>query len=590
VLSDYSRRIAAGEPISPSDLISQNPAVADALRSYFAIVGGAKDETALDHVASGTHYIRLPSQATIPPRKPAAAAQLPERFGRYRIVRNLGSGAMGDVYLADDTQLDRHVALKIPRFTDDRDDDLIERFYREARAAATVRHPNLCPVHDAGEIDGIHYLSMAFIEGRPLYDVLADKGRPSQRDAATLALKLAKALDAAHTSGVIHRDLKPANIMIDAHQEPILMDFGLARRTNKEDCRLTQSGLVMGSPAYMSPEQVEGDSEKVGAASDIYSLGIIFYELLTGEVPFRGSIASVLGQIVTVAPKRPSVIVRKIDPALEAICLKMIAKRPEDRFGSMREVAAALEAHLAGRSTGIVVPVHAESETPSARSHRHGGHGIVIAPWMLWTALGIVIAGFGITWQLIAIMMRQQASSGEIAVTQPFKDALASGKGHVLVNDKQLKAEDFRKPIELEAGSNKVQITKEDESTPSKVIYSEKDNPTFLERTSDGDFRYTSLRRRVAELVIAQGGKVKLVGADTPIARAADLPTEHIRIEEIDLNGVSSVAAIDFDLIKRLKVSLQRLLLPKTGLSNRQIEELKEALPNCDIKDPSQTP
>ncbi|HUE17903.1 MAG TPA: serine/threonine-protein kinase, partial [Planctomycetaceae bacterium] len=242
VLSDYSRRVAAGEPISPSDLISQNPAMADALRSHFAIAGAGQEDTALGPAdsISGTRYVRPSSQATIPPRKPAAAAALPERFGRYRIVRCLGRGAMGDVYLAEDTQLDRQVALKIPRFTDDQDGELIERFYREARAAATVRHPNLCPVHDAGEIDGIHYLSMTYIEGRPLYEVLAEKGRPSPRDAATIVLKLAKALDAAHTSGVIHRDLKPANIMIDAHQEPILMDFGLARRTNKDDSRLTQ--------------------------------------------------------------------------------------------------------------------------------------------------------------------------------------------------------------------------------------------------------------------------------------------------------------------------------------------------------------
>ncbi len=237
--------------------------------------------------ASGTHYVRLASQATIPPRKPAVGrSRCPSVLAATRSCAVSGSGAMGDVYLADDTQLDRPVALKIPRFSDDRDDELIERFYREARAAATVRHPNLCPVYDAGEIDGIHYLSMAFIEGRPLCDLLSTKKRFAPRDAATLILKLAKALNAAHTSGVIHRDLKPANIMIDSHDEPIIMDFGLSRRTNKEDSRLTQSGLVMGSPAYMSPEQVEGESEKIGPPSDIYSLGIVFYELLTGQVPF----------------------------------------------------------------------------------------------------------------------------------------------------------------------------------------------------------------------------------------------------------------------------------------------------------------
>jgi serine/threonine protein kinase len=586
VLSEYSQRVAAGEPISPSDLISQNPAVADVLRSYFA-GGGEKAETAFSDAAgaSGTHYVRLTSQATIPPRKPPAAQPLPERFGRYKIVRSLGSGAMGDVYLADDTQLDRPVALKIPRFADDHDDELIERFYREARAAATVRHPNLCPVYDAGEIDGIHYLSMAFIEGRPLCDWLSTKKRFAPREAATLILKLAKALNAAHTSGVIHRDLKPANIMLDSHDEPIIMDFGLSRRTNKEDARLTQSGLVMGSPSYMSPEQVEGDSDKIGPPSDIYSLGIVFYELLTGDVPFRGSIASVLGQIVTVSPKKPSALVRTIDPALEAICLKMIAKRPEDRFASMREVAAALEAHLAGLATGVVVPVETTSGASSAKPERHSG-GIVIAPWMLWTAIAIVIGGFGITWQLIAMMMRAQPSSGEIAVSQPFKDALSKGEAHILVNEK---TEDWRKPIVLPEGDNKVQIKKGNESSPAKVIYSEKDNPTVLEKTSDGDISYTPLRRRVAESVILLGGQIRLVGTEAWVAKKEDLPSGHLRLDGIDLTAVKPLDSVDFDLIKRLHASLKLLRLPK-GVSKDKLNDLSEALPNCDVTDGRDAP
>jgi predicted Ser/Thr protein kinase len=594
VLSDYSRRVAAGESISPSDLISQNPAVADALRSHFASAGAGQEDTALGAAdsISGTRYVRLSSQATIPPRKPAVAAALPECFGRYRIVRCLGRGAMGDVYLAEDTQLDRQVALKIPRFADDQDGELIERFYREARAAATVRHPNLCPVHDAGEIDGIHYLSMTYIEGRPLYDVLAEKGRPSQRDAATIVLKLAKALDAAHTSGVIHRDLKPANIMIDAHQEPILMDFGLARRTNKDDSRLTQSGLVMGSPAYMSPEQVEADIEKVGPACDIYSLGIIFYELLTGEVPFRGSIASVLGQIVTVAPRKPSAIVPKIDPALEAICLKMIAKRLEDRFASMREVAAALESHLAGRPTGITVPEHDRTagDSHAVRIERHSGRGIVIAPWMLWTALVIIIAGFGVTWQLIAMMMKQQAGSGEIAIDQSTKDAFSRGDAHLWLNDKQLTREQLQKPIELPAGSNNVQIRNGAEIKRTDVIVSEKDDPTLLERTPDGRFVYTPLQRRVAKSILSQGGKLKLVGSEVTVARAPDLPQGRIRIEGIDLGGVASIPAEEIELIKKLAVSLKRLVLPKTGVSERQLDELRKALPDREINRASETP
>ena len=256
--------------MSPAELISQNPAVADALRSHFAA-------SPLDAAASGRNR-RGRRNAVRPPCQPGdrstpeargRAATLPEQFGRYRMVRTLGRGGMGDVYLAEDTQADRPVALKVPRFADDYDGELIERFYREARATATVRHPNLCPVYDAGEIDGIHYLSMAYIEGRPLFGRSGRKRPAPPTRCGHAGAEARQGIDAAHKSGVIHRDLKPANIMINAHEEPILMDFGLAQRRNSEDSRLTQSGLVMGSPAYMSPEQVEGDIEKVGPACDI---------------------------------------------------------------------------------------------------------------------------------------------------------------------------------------------------------------------------------------------------------------------------------------------------------------------------------
>ncbi|HEX4071946.1 MAG TPA: serine/threonine-protein kinase [Planctomycetaceae bacterium] len=587
VLSEYSRRVAAGESISPSDLISANPAVAEALRSYFAVTRPGNGEAA-DHdtdLHAGTQYVRLESQATIPPKKPTVAAALPERFGRYRIVRSLGRGAMGDVYLAEDTQLDRSVALKIPRFADD-DGELFERFYREARAAATLRHPNLCPVHDAGEIDGIHYLSMAFIEGRPLYDVLAEKGRPPEREAATIILKLAKALDAAHRSGVIHRDLKPANIMIDGQQEPIIMDFGLARRTNKEDARLTQSGLVMGSPTYMSPEQVEGDGDKIGPASDIYSLGVVFYELLSGEVPFRGSIASVLGQIVTVAPKKPSTIVRSVDPALEAICLKMLAKRPEDRFGSMRDVANALDAYLAGRPTGVVAsPREQTAETRPLETERSAGRGITIAPWMLVTALVLIIGGFGITWRLIAVMLKQQVASGEIALSQSTREALSHGDAHVLINGKELTQEQLQKPIVLPAGSNNFQVESKNETTPAQTIPSGTEDPTLLEHGSDGKWVFKPLQQHVAESVLARGGKLKLVGSDAILAQAADLPTSgSLHIEEINLAGAKAFPGEDVELIKKLTKTLKRLQLPKSGFSDRQFNELREALKDCKVE------
>ena len=268
-------------------------------------------------------------------------------FGRYRIGRILGRGAMGTVYLAEDTQLRRQVAIKIPHFEGEEVGESLERFYREARAAATLRHSNICPVHDVGEIDGKHFISMAYIEGRSLAELIKQETRQSDRQILIAVRKLAQALQEAHDHGIVHRDLKPANIMVDKKGEPLIMDFGLARHTRHDgDIRITRSGALVGTPAYMSPEQVEGDYDKVGSASDQYSLGVILYEMLTGQLPFRGSIALVLGQIVTKAPTPPSQSRLDLDPRIEAVCLKMMAKISSDRFASLNAVADELAAIL----------------------------------------------------------------------------------------------------------------------------------------------------------------------------------------------------------------------------------------------------
>ena len=150
------------------------------------------------------------------------ATAVPEQFGRYRIVRSLGEGGMGAVYLAHDSQLDRNVALKTPKFSENSDPVLIQRFYREARSAATLQHPNICPIYDVGELDGIHYISMAYIEGRPLSDYIRSKKSPPVTSVLRIVRKIALALHEAHAHGLIHRDLKPANIMIDRRSEPII--------------------------------------------------------------------------------------------------------------------------------------------------------------------------------------------------------------------------------------------------------------------------------------------------------------------------------------------------------------------------------
>lgn len=288
------------------------------------------------------------------------SGQLSGQFGRYRILRRLGMGGMGTVFLAHDSQFDHQVALKVPHFaatnnqTDANDQTVIERFYREARAAIKLRHSNLCPVYDVGEIEGQHFLSMAYIAGRPLAELIDANHLLPERQIARIVCKIALALQEAHENGVVHRDLKPGNIMIDEKRnEPIVMDFGLATQLDRAfDARLTQTGMIVGSPAYMSPEQVRNDGQPLGPATDIYSLGVILYELLIGRAPFEGSAASVLGMVAWKDPEPPSRLRPGVDPRLEAICLTAMAKNIDDRYESMRDFAIALAAFANPSSAG----------------------------------------------------------------------------------------------------------------------------------------------------------------------------------------------------------------------------------------------
>lgn len=299
----------------------------------------------------------LPDQAAT---TPDAAAGV-ERIGRYRIVRQLGAGAMGVVYLAVDEELQRQVALKVPKPELDRDGGLTERFLREARAAATLNHPNICAVYDIGEAAGVRYITMAYIDGKPLQQITRGGRQHPERQAALLIRKLALALQVAHDNGVVHRDLKPANILLDQKHDPVIMDFGLALLTNRqEDARLTKSGVIVGSPAYMSPEQVSGDPNAVGPSSDIYSLGVILYELLTGRLPFLGNVMAVIGQIQTADPPAIRTLRPEVDPGLEAIVARMMARSLDRRYASMKEVADDLTAWLKGGGPSVVM------EQPSA--------------------------------------------------------------------------------------------------------------------------------------------------------------------------------------------------------------------------------
>jgi|GEM_PF-1300385 len=366
LLADYFQRLDQGEAVAPSSLFDSNPDLEAELREFFdaasfveQLAGPTHSEQSQMLSVNDTARSVLLGETIVsgvqpvPARAGAIAGKLPQHFGRYEIQRLLGQGAMGSVYLAYDPSLQRQVALKIPKFSDESNPDMRDRFLREARSAATLRHANICPVYDVGRVDGVHYITMAYIEGRTLAEELRAGRTFAPREIATIVRKLALALGKAHSAGVIHRDLKPGNIMLDAEGEPVLMDFGLAYREATDELRLTKSGMIVGSPAYMSPEQIEGDPAKIGAASDIYSLGVVLYEMITGKLPFQGTMMSVIGQIATTEPTPVGQWRKELaDSPLERLCRKMLAKSIDDRPQTMQEAARALDYILSGLPGG----------------------------------------------------------------------------------------------------------------------------------------------------------------------------------------------------------------------------------------------
>ncbi|MDA1054955.1 MAG: serine/threonine-protein kinase, partial [Planctomycetota bacterium] len=253
-------------------------------------------------------------------------------------------GAMGVVYLARDTRLDRPVALKLPRFSAGAvEDGLRTRFFREARAAAAIDHPNICPVYDIGEVHGQDYIAMAYVAGPTLEAMMRECGPLDAVELCQMVRDVALALEECHQHGVIHRDIKPSNVVVNQRGTPIIMDFGLASMENS--ARVTLDQQVIGTLRYMSPEQVTGRLDEVGPRSDIYSLGATLYELLTAHPPFAGEhFIEIANQIEFALPARPSELLPGLDTAIDEICLRALAKKPQDRFASMGDFAEALAA------------------------------------------------------------------------------------------------------------------------------------------------------------------------------------------------------------------------------------------------------
>jgi len=271
---------------------------------------------------------------------------------RYRIEREIGSGGMATVYLAQDLKHDRQVAVKVLR------PELgavmgSDRFLAEIRTTANLSHPHILPLHDSGEADGLLFYVMPYVEGQNLRQKLDRDGQLSVEEALRIAGRVADALDHAHRHGVIHRDLKPANIL-SQDGEPVVADFGIALAVSAAgEGRLTETGLSLGTPYYMSPEQAAGDQNPT-AASDVYSLGCVLYEMLTGDPPHTGSSAqAILGKILLAEVTRPSKLRRTIPANVESAVLKALERLPADRFESVAEMAAALKDKAFRHGVGV---------------------------------------------------------------------------------------------------------------------------------------------------------------------------------------------------------------------------------------------
>ncbi len=312
---------------------------------------------------------------------------------RYRLVRKIGTGGMADVWLAQDTELDRDVAIKIlhDRFAQDK--EFVERFRREAQSAAGLQHPNVVSIFDRGEFGDTYFIAMEYVDGPSLKDLV--KGGMGVQDSIDFTRQILQAARFAHRKGIVHRDLKPQNVLIDDEGRARVADFGIARF---EASDITQAGEVMGTAQYLSPEQAQG--KKTTPRSDIYSIGVILYEALTGRVPFEGDQAvTVALKQVSEAPRRPSAINPKVPPALDAVVMRALAKDPEARFNDADAFLKALDAAERApdtprpQDTAAFAAVSPEGEhvvageEPYYEDERRRRH------WLRWAILALLVAG-----------------------------------------------------------------------------------------------------------------------------------------------------------------------------------------------------
>ncbi len=420
-LAELLDRLELGDDLET--LCAAHPDLAEELRQLWATI----------EVARHLHPSR-PMAVTLPEGPTVTGPGLPRTFGDYELIEELGRGGMGVVYRARQRSLGRTVALKTILRGEQATAEELARFEGEARAVARLEHPNIVPIFEAGQSSGVAYLTMRCIEGRTLAHLL--KSGPLRAiDAARILARVARAIQHAHGQGVLHRDLKPSNVLLDREGEPHVTDFGLAKgmEAGSLDQRLTGSGGIVGTPAYMAPEQVSGRRGSVSPASDVYALGVILYEMLTGRPPFQAaSSMDILLMVLDQDPVRPSLLNPKVDRNLELICLKCLQKQPDLRYPSAEALARDLEAFQAGEPLSVQsvklldVFNRVLGDTPNAAVLENWGllwmwHSVMVlllclaTTWMKWHGVEnpvwyLLLWGVGlVTWGRIFWNLRKRA-------------------------------------------------------------------------------------------------------------------------------------------------------------------------------------
>ncbi len=444
--------------------------------------------------------------------------------GRYRILRKLGSGGMANVYLAEDEELGRRVAIKILNERYAGDDLFIERFRREAKSAAGLSHPNIVSIYDRGEAEGTYYIAMEVIEGRSLKELIMTHGALPVHTAIGYAKQLLEALRFAHRHGIIHRDIKPHNVLVSADQqvkanEPRLKvtDFGIARHGASQ---MTEAGSIMGTAQYLSPEQARG--APVTAASDLYSAGVVLYEMLTGKVPFTGDSAiEIAMKHVNELPKPPSSLRPEIPPELDQIVLRALAKDPEDRYQTAEEfiedlerveaglpisrsTATAATAILAGAAVGEATELLSESPTRVAPAPIPPQHRPPTYPpsspydepprrrkrWVPWLLVGLLLAAAILAGWWVYNQIQDQLEAAE-PVGVPNVVGIERDLAIAQIEDAELEAE-----VEEQASTEVEQGIVIEQSPPAGSRIAKGDTVTIVVSTGPNEVEIPALAGR----------------------------------------------------------------------------------------------